>query len=120
MAHRFLLLAGSNMIPLEIFHSENSEEKYRRLLEDAVTANMNMIRVWGGGIYQDDSFYDLCDEMGLLVWQEAMFACSLYPANTAFLADVSPAPVNCSEGSLCGRSYLPAPVILPIPPSLLI
>lgn len=77
------------MIPLQVFHSENSEAKYRQLLEDAVEANMNMLRVWGGGIYQDDSFYNLCDEMGLLVWQEAMFACAQYPINSDFLSNVS-------------------------------
>lgn len=77
------------MIPLQIFHSQNSEQNYRNLLDDAVDANMNMIRVWGGGLYQQDSFYDLCDEMGLLVWQEAMFACAQYPIDSDFLSSVS-------------------------------
>ena len=77
------------MIPLQIFHSQNSEAGYRLLLEDAVEANMNMIRVWGGGLYQQDVFYDLCDEMGLLVWQEAMFACAQYPIDSDFLQNVS-------------------------------
>ena len=80
------------MIPLEIFHSQNSEEKYRHLVEDAVAANMNMLRIWGGGLYQLDSFYDIADEMGVLIWQEAMFACAQYPRDSEFLSNVSISP----------------------------
>lgn len=83
------LCAGANLIPLQIFHSQNSAAEYRELLEDAVEANMNMLRIWGGGLYQDDALYDLADEMGLLIWQEAMFACAQYPRDSAFLENVS-------------------------------
>ena len=71
---------GANWIPADAILSRVKEEEYRRLLSDAVEANMNMIRVWGGGIYEHDAFYDLCDELGLCVWQDFMFACSTYPA----------------------------------------
>lgn len=77
------------MIPLQIFHSQNSEATYRRMVEDAVDANMNMLRIWGGGLYQADVFYDIADEMGILIWQEAMFACAQYPHDSDFLANVS-------------------------------
>lgn len=83
-------LAGANAVPVDIFHSKSTVSAVTGLVSAALDANMNMIRVWGGGLYYRDEFYDACDQYGLLVWQEAMFACSLYPANKAFLDDVSP------------------------------
>ncbi|MCD9555096.1 glycoside hydrolase family 2 protein [Photobacterium carnosum] len=79
---------GANWIPLDALPSRQTPARYRQLLEDAVAANMNMIRVWGGGMYEHDIFYELCDELGLLVWQDLMFACALYPSTPEFLADV--------------------------------
>jgi len=79
---------GANWIPGDNFTPRISADKYRNLLESAVRANMNMIRIWGGGIYEEDLFYDLCDELGLLVWQDFMFACAMYPADEAFLSSV--------------------------------
>ena len=70
---------GANWIPDDIFPHRISEATYRQKLEAAARSNMNMMRVWGGGIYEPDCFYDLCDELGIMVWQDFMFACGLYP-----------------------------------------
>jgi len=79
---------GGNWIPADSFPSRITKEKYRQLLESVRDTSMNMLRVWGGGIYESDDFYELCDEMGILVWQDFMFGCSLYPADEAFLENV--------------------------------
>ena len=79
---------GANWIPADSFTTRLKKEDYRRLLEDVVKVNMNTIRVWGGGIYESDFFYDICDELGILVWQDFMFACSLYPGDNEFLKSV--------------------------------
>ncbi|NLF30700.1 MAG: glycoside hydrolase family 2 protein [Planctomycetes bacterium] len=80
---------GGNWIPADQFPTRVTEADYRRLLGDCAAANMNMIRVWGGGIYEPDLFYDLCDELGLCVWQDFMFACRPVPANDeAFVENV--------------------------------
>ncbi|HLP08082.1 MAG TPA: glycoside hydrolase family 2 protein [Opitutaceae bacterium] len=77
---------GANWIPAHSFVAGLTRADYARDLRAAALANMNMIRVWGGGIYESEDFYDLCDVLGLLVWQDFMFACTLYPADEAFLA----------------------------------
>jgi beta-mannosidase len=79
---------GANWIPADALHGRITVEGVRDLLQSAVDANMNMIRVWGGGRYEPDWFYDLCDELGLMVWQDFMFACHLYPSTPDFLAEV--------------------------------
>jgi beta-mannosidase len=79
---------GGNWIPADSFPERVTPERYRHLLDSCRRANMNMVRVWGGGIYESDEFYDLCDEMGLLVWQDFMFACSMYPGDEQFLENV--------------------------------
>jgi beta-mannosidase len=83
-----VFMKGANYIPQDNFIPRVSYHKYEKLLNDAALANMNMLRVWGGGIYEDDIFYDLCDEKGIMVWQDFMFACSMYPGNDAFLDNV--------------------------------
>jgi len=79
---------GGNWIPADSFPTRITKDKYRFLLESVRDTNMNMLRVWAGGIYEADEFYELCDEMGILVWQDFMFACSMYPANQEFLDSV--------------------------------
>lgn len=71
---------GANWIPAETFATRITRDDYARLLQDAVDANMNMLRVWGGGLYEMDVFYDLCDELGICVWQDFIFSCATYPA----------------------------------------
>lgn len=70
---------GANWIPADSFNTRVTKEKLRYMLGALKDANMNLIRVWGGGYYESDMFYDLCDELGILVWQDAVFACSAYP-----------------------------------------
>jgi len=79
---------GANWIPADSFPTKISKTDYGRLLDSAVYANFNTIRVWGGGIYEPDEFYQLCDEKGILVWQDFMFACSMYPGDQDFLESV--------------------------------
>ncbi|HVZ74792.1 MAG TPA: glycoside hydrolase family 2 protein [Polyangia bacterium] len=81
-------MKGANYIPPDSFVDRVTPERRRALLRSAAAANMNMLRVWGGGIYEDDAFYDLCDELGILVFQEFMFACSMYPGDDAFVENV--------------------------------
>ena len=83
-----VFMKGVNYIPQDVFLNRVSDDKYEELLQAAVDANMNMIRVWGGGIYEKEIFYNLCDEKGLLVWQDFMFACAMYPGDEEFLKSV--------------------------------
>lgn len=79
---------GANYIPEDHFTVRMTTEKSRKLLSDAAAVHMNMIRVWGGGVYPGNDFYALCDSLGLLVWQDFMFACTMYPFDSAFLENV--------------------------------
>jgi len=80
---------GGNWIPADSFPTRVTPERYRYLLRSCRDANMNMLRVWGGGIYENEEFYNLCDEMGILVWQDFMFGNSLYPADQPFLDSIT-------------------------------
>jgi beta-mannosidase len=85
---REVFCRGANWIPADALFSLTSPEKTQGLLQSAVDANMNMIRIWGGGFYEQDWFYDLCDRLGLMVWQDFQFACNLYPSTPGFLESV--------------------------------
>jgi len=79
---------GADYIPEDNIRSRVTPERTRRLLEDCAAANFNCIRVWGGGTYPDDTFYDICDELGLLVWQDCMFACGTYELTPEFSRNI--------------------------------
>ena len=83
-----VFMKGANYIPQDAFLPRVNKEDYKELISAAKSTHMNMLRVWGGGVYEQDVFYDLCDENGILVWQDFMFACSMYPGDSAFLSSV--------------------------------
>ncbi len=82
-----VFMKGANYIPPDHF-PDRAELKKRQLLEDCADANFNILRVWGGGVYESDDFYRLCDSLGILVWQDFMFSCALYPSTPEFLQSV--------------------------------
>ncbi|KAL2862520.1 beta-mannosidase [Aspergillus lucknowensis] len=84
-----IFAAGSCWIPIDSFVTRGTPEKYRSWMQLAKDTNQVMIRVWGGGIYEHDSFFDACDELGLLVWHDFMFACGIYPAYSSFEESVT-------------------------------
>ncbi|KAL9712669.1 hypothetical protein Ac2012v2_003906 [Leucoagaricus gongylophorus] len=83
-----IFCGGSNWIPADSFLTTVTPERYRSWLKLLVEGNQNMIRVWGGGIYEHNTFYDICDELGILVWQDFMFGCGQYPAYDTFVQSV--------------------------------
>ena len=85
---RPIFMKGSNWIPASVT-PRYDESYYLQLLHSAREAHMNMLRVWGGGIYEYDQFYSLADQLGILIWQDFMFACAMYPASSSFLDSVA-------------------------------
>jgi len=83
-----VFMKGANYIPQDNFIPRVSSAQTKKLIQQAKAANFNMLRVWGGGIYESDAFYNACDESGILVWQDFMFACGLVPGDTAFANNV--------------------------------
>ncbi|KAF5390641.1 hypothetical protein D9757_002653 [Collybiopsis confluens] len=83
-----MFMGGSNWIPADNFLTTIAPERYKAWLKLLKDGNQNMVRLWGGGIYEPDVFYDTCDELGLLVWQDFQFACGVYPAHESFVTSV--------------------------------
>uniref|UniRef100_UPI003217C782 beta-mannosidase n=1 Tax=uncultured Draconibacterium sp. TaxID=1573823 RepID=UPI003217C782 len=83
-----VFMKGANYIPNDVFLPRVTKDNYKTVVETAKNSNNNMLRVWGGGIYENDIFYDLCDENGILIWQDFMFACAMFPGDEAFLENV--------------------------------
>ncbi|KAH8354559.1 hypothetical protein KR084_011700, partial [Drosophila pseudotakahashii] len=83
-----MFMKGSNYIPSHILPEMQTKEQIGHLLRSAKEAHMNMLRVWGGGVYESDYFYQLADSLGLLIWQDMMFACAMYPVGDNFLSTV--------------------------------
>lgn len=88
ISKRKIFAKGINWIPVDALPSRWTFETYYNLLKSTRDANMNCVRVWGGGIYEKDFFYEICDRLGLIVWQDFMFACALYPVTEPFLNSV--------------------------------
>lgn len=80
---------GVNWIPDDIFPARMTRERYELRLREAADAGVNLIRVWGGGIYEDRAFYEVCDELGLMVWQDFLFACACYPEEEPLASEVA-------------------------------
>ena len=102
---RPILVKGANWIPDDCFPSRVDRARYERSIGQGVDAGMNLLRVWGGGLYESDDFYDVCDEQGILVWQDFLFACAAY-AEEPPLADEVTAEVREVVARLSGRASL--------------
>jgi beta-mannosidase len=85
---KMVYMKGANYVPQHSFQNKVTNGQYKKLLSDVVVSNMNMLRIWGGGVYENDIFYELCDAKGILVWQDFMFACAMYPGDNEFLANI--------------------------------
>lgn len=109
-----VFMKGANYIPNDVFLPRVTDENYRKVVETAKNSNNNMLRIWGGGIYEDDRFYELCDEAGILVWQDFMFACAMFPGDEAFLENVKQEAIDnvkrlrnhTSMGLWCGNNEI--------------
>lgn len=85
---RDVFCKGANYIPQDIFPARITDASLKETVQLMNASNFNMVRIWGGGYYQPDAFYDACDELGIMVWQDFMFACAMYPGTDEFVANV--------------------------------
>lgn len=85
---RRLFVRGANWVPIRSIYTEIKEEEYETLIDYAVEGNLSMLRIWGGGIYESERFFELCDEKGIMVFSDFMFACGIYPETDEFLANI--------------------------------
>jgi len=77
-------MKGANMVPMDYYPSRmNSEIELKWLLLSAFEANINILRIWGGGVYLNDKFYELADESGMMIWHDMMFSCEVYPVTSS-------------------------------------
>ncbi len=83
-----VFMKGANYIPSDSFLANMTNERYEQVIQNALEANMNMLRIWGGGFYEHDYFYELADQHGILIWQDFMFSCSLYPGSEHFVNNI--------------------------------
>ena len=86
---RIIFCKGGDYIPQDIFPARVKDEDVERMVELMAESNFNMVRVWGGGYYPDEVFFDKCDELGVMVWEDLMFACAMYPGDDAFIENIS-------------------------------
>ncbi|HEY0030879.1 MAG TPA: glycoside hydrolase family 2 protein [Bacteroidia bacterium] len=92
-----VFMKGANFIPPDNFLPRVPKEQYGKIIQNAVDANMNMLRVWGGGVYADEAFYKECDQKGILVWQDFMFACAMYPGDDHFIENIAEEVIEQTE-----------------------
>lgn len=86
---RRIFAKGADYIPQEIFPAKVTDESIIHMVNDLSLSNCNMVRVWGGGYYPDDIFFEKCDELGIMVWEDLMFACAMYPGDDAFISNIT-------------------------------
>jgi len=86
---RRLFIRGANWVPLHVVYTEIADRDYEEAIDYAANGNISMLRIWGGGIYESHRLFELCDEKGIMLWSDFMFACGIYPQNDEFLSDVA-------------------------------
>ena len=86
--HKPIFIRGANWVPLDVIYTDIEEEMYDKLMHYAINGNISMLRIWGGGIYESERMFQLCDQYGIMIWNDFMFACGIYPQDSAYLDNV--------------------------------